>query len=340
MSSRPGAITAAIVATLLAGCSGALQSGAETPPMGAPLTSARPDSSVIAPEYRYQTPVALLPIARPRSKHVPGYVFATDYTINSVDRWKILNPPDGSSPRKWYTLVSEPQGLAASNDSLWIANTNASNILELNSAGKLTKTLMDRREFPVNLALARSNRLYVANIFNASFAAGNVVYYDSPDRKPTGSLRNSTFYQVIGIAVDGAGDVFVNNNTQDFAGGEVIEFPGGSGSGTALTNIAVQVAGGLAIDPKTQDLLVVDQGTGASGASVSVYAPPYTGSAIKTYSFHESVDIALDKNGSNLYCANVNGYIDVYGYPSGSFLGSYADIFEPIGVAVQPAAIP
>jgi hypothetical protein len=336
--------SAAFAVALLAGCTAPSQLGSETPLASAPLNG-RPDANVIAPPHRHSMALPLPPAVRRglRARHVSGYIFATDYARNKVDRWKTISQPDGSEPSRWYSEVSEPQGLGEADGSLWIANTNASNILELDAAGKLSKTLKDPREFPVNLALTRKKKLYVANIFSTSFGAGNVAYYandDGTDLKPTGLLSNSTFYQVIGIAVDGAGDVFVNNNTQDFAGGEVVEFKGGRGNGTVLTNIAVEVAGGLAIDPKTKDLLVVDQGADRSGATVSVYAAPYTGSAIKTYLFPEIVDIALDANSSNIYCANVNGYVDVYGYPSGSFEGSYADVLEPIGVAVQPAAIP
>lgn len=299
------------------------------------LTNARRDSVIIAPQYRTEAIGSLAANARRgvHPLHSLRYVFATDYGTNKVDRWRMLKRPDGSKPSPWYKAVSEPQGLADANGSLLIANTDASNILEVDAVGKLTRTFRDPREFPVNLATAK-DKLYVANIFTRSFGPGDVVFYDGGADRPSGSLKNSTFYQVIGIAVDRAGDVFVNNNTQDFAGGEVVEYAGGTGKGSILTNIIVNVAGGLAIDPKSQDLLVVDQ----SSATVSVYAPPYTGSAVRQYSFPAVIEVALDATGSNLYCSNPNGYIDVYQYPSGSFEGSYADVYEPIGVAVQPPA--
>lgn len=300
------------------------------------LTNTRRDTLIIAPQYRTGAIASLAanPQRQARLLHSSQYLFATDYGTNKVDRWKVLKRPDGSRPSPWYKAVSEPQGLAASNGSLLVANTDASNVLDVDASGKLTHTFRDPREFPVNVATA-GKKLYVANIFTTSFGPGDVVFYNGrADLEPSGSLKNSTFYQVIGIAVDYAGDVFVNNNTQDFAGAEVVEFAGGTGKGSILANINVSVAGGLAIDPKTQDLLVVDQ----SSATVSVYAPPYTGSAIKQYSFPAVIEVALDASSSNLYCSNPNGYIDVYQYPSGSFEGSYADIYEPIGVAVQPPA--
>lgn len=330
--------TTAIAAALLAGCAAPARSGAEMPFAAAPAAS-RLDTLIVAPQYRGGAARTLdwLDSQATPATHQHGYVFTTDYERSRVDRWKILNTPHGSAPSKWYSVQTEPQGVGESSGSLWIANTNASDILALDSSGKLTRRLRDPGEFPVNVALTSKKQLYIANIFTKSFGAGDVAYYANYDHagsKPTGSLRNDTFYQVIGIAADSTGDVFVSNNQQDFSQGEVVEFAAGSGSGTVLSNVLVSVAGGLAIDPKTQDLLVVDQS--GSKAHISVYAPPYTGSAIKNYSVQQAVDITLDAKGANLYCANTSGFIDVYGYPSGSFEGSYAHVVEPIGVAVQP----
>jgi hypothetical protein len=335
-------VTAAIGSIVLASCSGTAQSEAATPFVRA-LSGLQRDAIVVAPEYRGRAvpslggelAAAALPASRTQ------YLFSTDYARDRVDRWKILNQPDGSSPSKWYKALSSPEGLAAANGALWIANTGASDILSVDAAGKLAGTLNDPHEFPVNLTAAPNKTLYVANVFTTSFKAGDVVYYTNygtASSKPSGTLRNSSFFQVIGIAADSAGDVFVSNNTQEFAGGEVVEFPGGSGTGTVLTNVAVSVAGGLAIDPKTQDLLVVDQS--ASNGAISVYAPPYTGGAIATYDHSQFIDITLDAKGRNLYCADSDGYVDVYGYPSGSFEGAYARVDEPIGVAVQPPPAP
>ncbi len=177
----------------------------------------------------------------------------------------------------------------------------------------------------------------MANIFSfPSLGAGSISIYAHGSLTPTATLTSPSFFQVIGVKVDRSGDVFVNNNRKFFAHGQVLEFKAGSSTGKVLKNIAVKIAGGLAIDRTTQDLLVVDQGAKA----VTVYAPPYTGSPKATYPVPNggsAVDVTLDNNASHLYFANFFGTVDVVSYPSGKFLGSYTAGSEPTGIALQNA---
>jgi DNA-binding beta-propeller fold protein YncE len=311
--------------------------------VGAPMVRnhMKLDAQVVAPQFRHaaRSPFHLIPPMSPDKKAKAQLVFdgdsGADSGLGAVLSAAITSPPSGSLATYFSSGTEEVQGVANAGKTLYVANTGDSNVLVLDKTGSLKTTLSDAGEYPVNVALGKKKVVYVANIFNTSFGAGNVSVYAKGATSPTSTLSAPSFFQLIGIAVDGGGDVFVSNDTGDFTGGQVVEFPAGSSTGTVLTNIHLSIAGGLAVDP-SGNLAVVDQGT----TSVSIYAPPYTGSSTGTYPVPNggsSVGVAFDKAGANLYFADVFGTIDVDSYPGGTYEGSYTGGVEPIGVAVRPS---
>lgn len=312
--------------------------------VGAPLarTHMKLDAQILAPQFRHaaRSPFHMIPPMSAEKKAKAQLVFDGDSGYNSfvsgILSAAITSPPSGSLALYYNTGVSEIQGLANAGKTLYAANTGDSNILVLDKTGALKTTLSDSGQYPANVAVGKKKTVYVANIFNTSFGPGSISVYTKGATSPTSTLSYSNFFQVIGVAVDAAGDVFASNDTGDFSGGEVVEFPAGSSTGTVLSNIHISIAGGLAVDP-SGNLAVVDQGT----TSVSIYAPPYTGSATATYSVPNggsAVGVTFDKAGANLYFADVFGTIDVDSYPGGTYEGSYTGGVEPIGVAVRPSA--
>ena len=326
-------------AALLAGCSAGAQRS-EIPGAAGPAATAS-YANRIAPQFRRVArpshanlvhPGAGVNVDRARANTLIVSDFAGASSSGFIERAPIAKPPGGSlSP--FFFGVDGPGGLAVDKGDLYIANSGASNILQLH-LGSVTRTLDDSGEAPSDVTVSHGT-VYVANIFTfPSLEAGSISVYEHGSITPTATLSSPSFFQVIGVKVDAGGDVFVNNNQKFFARGQVLQFKAGSSTGKVLKNIAVKIAGGLAIDPTTQDLLVVDQGAKA----VAVYAPPYTGSAKATYAFPNggsSVDVTLDNNASHLYFANVFGTIDVVSYPAGKFLGSYTAGAEPTGIALQ-----
>lgn len=322
----------------LAGCSAGAQHSAL--PSAAGATTATRYANRIAPQFR--------PAARPQHDNIlhraaglkadrarANTVFASDFEGSSstgfIESAPITKPPGGAlSP--FFFGVDGPGGLAVDKGDLYIANSGASNILQLH-LGSVTRTLDDSGEAPSDVTVSHGT-VYVANIFTfPSLGPGSISIYAHGSLVPTSTLSSASFFQVIGVKVNRAGDVFVNNNRRFFARGQVLEFKAGSSTGKVLKNIAVKIAGGLAMDPTTQDLLVVDQ----DAKAVTVYAPPYTGSAKATYPFPNggsSVDVTLDNNASHLYFANVFGTIDVVSYPRGKFLGSYTAGSDPTGIVL------
>jgi hypothetical protein len=323
---------------LLAGCSAGAQHSALPGVTGA--TTSASYANRIAPQFRLAARTAHDNLLHPATGMKVGTrtntVFASDFQGSSstgfIESARITNPPGGALKPFFFGVVN-PGGLAADSGNLYIANSGASNILQLRF-GNVFRTLDDPGEAPSDVTVSNGT-VYVANIFTSTIGPGSVSIYANGSLTPTSTLTSPSFFQVIGIKVDPAGDIFVNNNRKFFARGQVLEFKAGSSTGRVLKNIPVKIAGGLAIDPTTQDLLVVDQGASA----VSVYAPPYTGSAKATYPVPNggsAVDVTLDHNASHLYFANFFGSVDVLSYPAGKFLGSYTAGSQPTGIALAP----
>ncbi len=326
-------------AAILAGCSTGTQH-AEIP--SAAGTAASPSyASRIAPQFRLRARPArnnhahfAVKLDRARTTTVFASDFAGSSSTGFIESAPIAKPPGGPlSP--FFFGVDGPGGLAFDKGDLYIANSGQSNVLQLH-LGNVIRTLDDSGEAPSDVTVSRGT-VYVANIFTfPSLGPGSISVYANGSLTPTSALTSPSFFQVIGVKVDKAGDVLVNNNRKFFNRGQVLEFKAGSNTGRVLKNIAVKISGGLAIDPTNQDLLVVDQSTKA----VTVYAPPYTGSAKAAYAFPNggsSVNVTLDDNASHLYFANAFGTIDVVSYPAGKFLGSYTAGTEPTGIALQSA---
>ena len=302
------------------------------------------DANRIAPEFR-RSPAFFRRASNALMNVIPNVatVFDSDDTgfgssgNGFLESAPITNPPGGNI-NPFFFGVSVPGGLLLVKDDLYVANAGGNNILLVRS-GVIFDTLADPGQDPSSIAVSRKGTFYVANIFNQQLGPGSISVYAKGSKTPTSMLTSPTFSQVIGIAVNGAGDVFANNNQGFFSGGQVIEFPGGTGTGQVLTNIHVKTAGGLKIDPITQDLLVVDQ----HARKVRVYAPPYTGRPKASYPVPNggsAVDVTFDRASSLLYFADVFGTIDVISYPDGAFLGSYTGGVQPIGIAVQPSRLP
>src|SRR6202042_2808960 len=103
----------------LAGCS-----GSPAQPAAVPLVrtlASQGNTLIIAPQNRPTATLSLGSDVQPAVRNLGSqYLFASDYGRNRIDRWKILGRPDGSAPAKWYSAVSEAQGLAVMRGSLWV----------------------------------------------------------------------------------------------------------------------------------------------------------------------------------------------------------------------------
>jgi hypothetical protein len=164
-----------------------------------------------------------------------------------------------------------PYGIAADGQHIALAHGNATIVYDLLTQHETV--LPDTTGVALDVAYGKTGALYVANYMNTT-TTGDVLVYPrggTPYTLECGLLKVPDY-----IAVDNEGDVFINDGYLT----EVIEIPV-SGKCTALTlnpGEAGGYAAGVTIDPKTDDLLVLDNPDLCAGGiegRLTTYRKPY-----------------------------------------------------------------
>ncbi len=210
------------------------------------------------------------------------------------------------------------------------------------NCGSARLTLDDTDGQPANIAFDPRGNVYVENITGpgGEGAPANVDVYRPGKTTPASVLQESGALFGIGIALDAGGNVYMSwVDAGD--GGHVDEFAGGKNPAVTLP-ISAGFIGNLTFD-LAQNMLLIDQSAG----SLSVYAAPYTGSAIATITLKGvAVTCKLGRSGTTLSCADYeNGSVDVYRYNSANpgatvYAYSYTNGIDPslniTGLAIAP----
>lgn len=187
---------------------------------------------------------------------------------------------------------------------------------------------------PADVGFDSKGNIYILNIFDANGAAGTVNIYNSSGTM-TGSLSDPSFNELIGIGTDSKDDIFVSNRQSNGAA-NVVEFPGGQMPGTVLSGIVLGLPGAPQLD-RHDNLIITDW----NALTLNVYAPPYSGSPTVTPMQGLSLWCPLSHSEKRLSCADLgNGSVDVYAYPSGTYLYSYTNGLSPSGFATGAATDP
>jgi YVTN family beta-propeller protein len=105
--------------------------------------------------------------------------------------------------------LNNPNGIAFdSSGHLWVANSGANQVLELNPAnGTVINTITAGISSPTRLAFA-SGKLYVTNL-----GANNVTVYELSTLALLETISSSAISRPLAIAVDAYGDVYIGNNS-------------------------------------------------------------------------------------------------------------------------------
>lgn len=202
---------------------------------------------------------------------------------------------------------------------LWVPNAYASGLgftaVFAPNCGKQLFQLSDSDGQPASVTFDHKGNAFIENIYGQpnDLLAGNVDVYKIKTQQKIRKLiyKNPDTYIWSDEALDAAGDLFVVWS-DIYNKGHVIEFVDAKNPAMTLP-ISLGFPGGLTFD-SAGNLLVGDQDT----ARVSVYAPPFTGSPIATFSLQApSVSCRFDKPRSYLYCSDfTHGSVDVYAYSS------------------------
>ncbi len=251
---------------------------------------------------------------------------------SSVEVYAINNNQPGSPIATIHS--NEAEGLAFSNGRLYVARASYSDVAVYDASSlKAIGVLRDPGQRPYSVAVSHEGAVYVGNQTSVKGGPGSVSVYRHGGQSPSEILTCATFNQVMGVAVNTHGDVFVNQNKVSGGSGEVDEFRGGSHKCQQL-NVSVYSAGGAVIDPSTQDLLVADEGYRA----VYTMAPPYQGVSNKMYlprcTGEDIANLVIDPASGLLYTSDPNNGGDAITYPGGTLMATY-HMSSAIGVAIS-----
>jgi hypothetical protein len=241
--------------------------------------------------------------------------------------------PDANNAAASCTVPTEfSKGIGIdANGTLWIPN--ASGIIASYKKGTCKagpRTLTDTLGIPNDIAFSSTGTAYVV----VETAKPIISVYGKGSNAPTSSLSDPAVTAMRGVAVDGAGNVFVSC-VKEQERSCVMEFKGGAMPGKFLS-ISVGISDGLEIDAK-HNLIVVDPGA----REAEVFAPPYQGAPTSAFGLRGSSEFGkLDAANANFYASNFSsGTIDVFTYPAGTYEYSISNglaVDGVWGIAVYP----
>jgi hypothetical protein len=272
-------------------------------------------------------------------------LIAIDELSGDLVYWEIKDGPSGTPITLTGNLGTYNANAMLSNgDVVIIASHAPPEIIEYNIKTKVETTLADPFGAPNHVAVDKAGTVYALGRHKIGvFPAGSSQPYEIGCKELRGT-------QALSIAVDNESDVFVA--AADAGSTDIFELPAGSPSDCVRLDLKKPSnLGGIGIDPKTDDLVVVDNpGIFCSYVGrLTIYPKPYaSGTAIRHnfYANYCAGGFRLDARSTHIYIADETvdesyPLIDVRSYPSGSGTESYADYSAYTGgFTLIPSALP
>jgi len=294
---------------------------------------------------------ALLPqstFALPAPLQTPA-LLAVKYPTGELEYW-----PIGPS-RKMPILItrglglSQPSSMAANGTTVAITNTTPREVVLYDVASKKKTVLPDPFGVPTDIAINKKGTIFSLTIVKVGQV--DVTMYKTGG-KPKDFVC-PVMSNIAWMAADNEGDIFLNGYGKFGIG--VAEIPNGPNGLEANKCHALPIqpetgyVEGLAIDPKTDDLIVMNNPSACAGGTegvMTIYPKPYsknTGSSV-VLGGNCPYGLRLNADSTMLFYSDsdVSGsfsFMQEAGYPGGSPIATYSG-GQPIGFTTIPNTLP
>ena|ERR1700722_13930321 len=272
-------------------------------------------------------------------------LIAIDELSGDLVYWEIKDGPSGAPMTLTGNLGTyNANALVSNGDVVIIASHAPAEIIEYNIKTKTETTAADPFGAPNHVAVDKAGTVYALSRHKIGvFPSGSSPPYEIG----CNALRDG---QGLSVTVDNEGDVFaatVHKRSTD-----IFELPAGSTKNCVKLDLKrPSNLGGIGIDPKTDDLIVVDNpGILCSYVGrITIYPKPYASATAIRNNFYANYcagGFRLDATSTHIYVADETidesyPLIDVRSYPSGSGTESYADYNAYTGgFTLIPSALP
>jgi hypothetical protein len=268
-----------------------------------------------------------------------------DTANNSLAYWPIKRGGSLSAPTPFTDSlgVADVSALAGYGDVVIVVNYSPAEVVTYNVKTKAKTEMSDPYGGPYDVAVDKKGNIYAMN-------AASVAVFKSGSSQAT-ELSCSDMNLSEAIAVDDEGDVFVNGFGPGSSLGTV-EYPAGSQSCSKLNLRAEQgYPAGIGIDPKTDDLIVIDDPDLCAGGLeglMHIYPRPYEA----RHSIRRVLNATycagtfrLDAGSTHIFYSDATvsagePIIDQARYPSGKSEGQYWEGYFGSGGFVGFTTIP
>ena len=286
--------------------------------------------------------------AGPQSIQTPALIGVTQ---RGVLKYYAIAPHGSGRP---HTIARVPHlhdasSMVANGDNLAIVRQNPPGVVRYNVKTQAETILSDPNGTPIDLAIDTNGNVFALNIAGSS---GNVTMYRANSSKPI-ELNCQHIGLGEAIAADNEGDIFVNGYDQSFTG--VVEIPNGlkgpqPGKCKRLALLPENgYVAGVAVDPKTDDLIVLDDPdlcAGGEEGRMTIYPKPYQQSTGRSVDLNGNCvgQMRLDATSSIVFAFDetVSGavsYIIQRSYPDGRDMGTYRN-GHLSGITTIPNTLP
>jgi DNA-binding beta-propeller fold protein YncE len=141
-------------------------------------------------------------------------LFVSDSGTNDVS---VFSFPKGAPVRTLDAAFSEPQGECTDGKNVYVANTEASNVVEFAADGSTpTRTIDDQGYFPGFCSYdSTTGDLAVGNIISTTSGPGSIAIYRKSSGKPHFITSNKTL-EIFSVQYDGSGNLFMTGFDAQF----------------------------------------------------------------------------------------------------------------------------